>query len=528
MSGIFALMIRTLRQDSRNWQSGAIRASLLIILLMTLALSQSASRSAGGLTFVWWVLWFSYAAVSIVSAFWFASSIAEEREQRSLGLLRMTNLNGLAILLGKWCPRMALVVMLIGLQFPLALLGVTLGGVTPSQLLAAYVALLAYSLMISSIGMLATVVCNASDRAAGLVVVCWIGLSLSPWFGSMIVSRMMTYQWISNATGERVFIQLDRIKDFSLWHRMNSILSTQPDVRLWDVQVWGNILFAVLVFAVAWIAFEYLTIYRLEIPAKAAPKDRLSNRLFRSKRAARDNRKGTRFLVGRTWSRALAWREFHFNAGGWWTVLTKCAVYGCVPWIVLAIAAATDSPFQNSQRAVGISWMIVGGLAFMGESLFYSNRVFGTDAFEKTLTSVTLLPMSVVQLAWSKVSGFIPALIPSMSFFAIGCLCTRTDSAEFFDKIMAWQGLFSLSFFLLFLHVTAYFSIHTRGGLLVAFALSIGLSLVMTFVGQVMTPVRAPGADQALPFLIFIGAMWVGIVGLQFLIGRSLRHKAAS
>ena len=528
MHGIFALLVRTLRQDCRRWQSGAARGSLLLFLtVVLLGMTVSGNTvAAGGLTYVSWILWFSYAAITLAAFQWFASSITEEKEQRSLGLLRMTGINGVAILAGKLVPRLLIVLLLICTQFPLALLGVTLGGVLPRQLLAGFVALLAYAVMMSAVGILASTVSQTTQRAGFFVGWFWLALTFLPSLGVRALTGTAAKQgWISDGTADGCYRFYGSVRELSLWHRLDAILSIMPDESLWDTQVWGNLMIAFVAFGLAWVVFEFFAVYNLEVVAKAAPKDRLFNRLIRQ-RKTHDKRHRTRFTVGRAWRAALAWREFHFNAGGWVTVFAKFVIYGSVPVITYFLAVQLGMRNANPQRFIGIAFMVTGGTAAIGEAAFYSGRVFGPEVYENTLPPLMLLPASTARIAWSKVSGYVLAMLPGAVCFAAGCMIWPRSASEFFENFVGLGGLCAVTIVLTFLHVSVFLSIHTRVGVLFAFVLLIAgfiLYNITIFALASRSFTRGNGV-LILPLLV----MWPTIFLLHYRIRKSLENKAAA
>ena len=77
----------------------------------------------------WVNIWF----ITLVGVTYFSSAITEEKEERTLGLLRMADIGSGSILLGKWAPRVVGMLSLVAVQFPFTLLAITLGGVTQAQ-----------------------------------------------------------------------------------------------------------------------------------------------------------------------------------------------------------------------------------------------------------------------------------------------------------------------------------------------------------------------------------------------------------
>ena len=79
----------------------------------------------------------------------FATAITEEKEEGTLGLLKMAGISRVSILLGKSTSRLITAILLFLVQLPFTLLAITLGGVTLGQIFAAYWALLAYMLLVA-------------------------------------------------------------------------------------------------------------------------------------------------------------------------------------------------------------------------------------------------------------------------------------------------------------------------------------------------------------------------------------------
>ena len=91
---------------------------------------------APGLHFLQEMVWLNLVFITLAGLSYFASAITEEKEEMMLGLLRMTDLNPVAILLGKSTSRLVGALLLLLVQVPFVLLAVTLGGVGLLQIAA--------------------------------------------------------------------------------------------------------------------------------------------------------------------------------------------------------------------------------------------------------------------------------------------------------------------------------------------------------------------------------------------------------
>ena len=128
-----ALFERALRLETRSavmcWARIGLLAIILVILLPIQAMARSGWYGAPGLRFLQEMVWVNLVFITLAGLSYFASAITEEKEEMMLGLLRMTNLNPVAILLGKSTSRLIGALLLLLVQVPFVLLAVTLGGV---------------------------------------------------------------------------------------------------------------------------------------------------------------------------------------------------------------------------------------------------------------------------------------------------------------------------------------------------------------------------------------------------------------
>ncbi|HEY2082791.1 MAG TPA: hypothetical protein VGI88_08390, partial [Verrucomicrobiae bacterium] len=128
-----ALFERALRLETRSITICLGRAGLLGVILLFLLPIQQLARGgwygAPGLRFLQEMVWVNLIFITLAGLSYFASAITEEKEEMMLGLLRMTNLNPIAILLGKSTSRLIGAFLLLLVQVPFILLAVTLGGV---------------------------------------------------------------------------------------------------------------------------------------------------------------------------------------------------------------------------------------------------------------------------------------------------------------------------------------------------------------------------------------------------------------
>src|SRR5436190_2120256 len=124
MRALFALFVRSIRQDTRAKLPPILRAALvLILLLIIIGKHKDFGRfSEQGLDLLVSVMLLNLGFLAVASVSIFPSAIAEEKEDETLPLLRMTNLSPVSILLGKFAPQLIAGVLLLAVQIPFTLI----------------------------------------------------------------------------------------------------------------------------------------------------------------------------------------------------------------------------------------------------------------------------------------------------------------------------------------------------------------------------------------------------------------------
>ena len=189
---IVALFTRSLRVESRQLTLYLGRLALLLVIGFFLLEFQVASfyMSAPGLQFFESVVMINLVFITLAGMSYFASVITEEKEEMTLGLLRMTRLSPLSILLGKSTARMIGALLLLAVQFPFTLLAVTLGGVAPLQIVAAYATLLAFVILVSGMALCCSVVASRNSGAGWLAGILLAAFFFGPAIGQALLERL--------------------------------------------------------------------------------------------------------------------------------------------------------------------------------------------------------------------------------------------------------------------------------------------------------------------------------------------------
>ena len=511
-SPLLALFGRSLREDTRLKMTYFARVGLvLIILLFLLSVSSSFGwGNAPGLRFFGSVVFINFFFIVLAGFSHFAAAITEEKEEMTLGLLRMTNLNALSILLGKSTSRVVNALLLLVAQLPFTLLAISLGGVAVRQVIAAYCTLGAFIIFLANLALLASVICRRTTGAA-----VFTGLTLFTFFAVVPFLRWLamlpSYLGMVTAPSPAVLALNQLATGVSLAspiNRLTAILGTGFSDHPLGVQVWSNLGLGLFCFLLAWAVFE---LFCNEQHEAAPPRSLVVRRTSALRRLG----------AGRVWTRALAWKDFYFLTGGKGWMAVKFILYALLPAIFIPLQRRWSSSLSLKEFGYFVLWISFFIACF--ELAFIAASVFRQERQWKTLSSLAMLPMSMRQIAYQKLLGCLPSLLPALCYLALGLFCVRADFGQISPS--HWRSaevtalIYAVVQFILFLHIVAELSLYLRRGALPA---AIAIHFVWNMFAGIMMAVVSEGAMLFFLSLVCI----VGIVAAHAHIGRRLETLA--
>ena len=177
-SGVSAFMVRAVRQDARSLPALFLRLAVVGFLgwLLIMAVDSMRWNSAPGRNLFNEITAFNLFILATAGLQIMAGSIAEEKEENTLGLLLLSGMGTLPVLLGKTVSRLLALLFLLALQIPFTLLCVTMGGMRSGQVFAAYAMLGSLLLLVSGFAVLASVMMRTARAAtvlAGTLLFFW-------------------------------------------------------------------------------------------------------------------------------------------------------------------------------------------------------------------------------------------------------------------------------------------------------------------------------------------------------------------
>lgn len=510
----FALLHRSLRTDVRLLRTHLFRAALLGFVLFWLFEWGGWTRAgAPGLQLFEWLAWCNFWFIAAAGVLYFSSAITEEKEEQTLGLLRLAGISPPALLLGKWLPRIVGALLLIAIQFPFTLLSITLGGVLIHQVIAAYCTLAAHLVLCGTIGLFASVVSARAGAAAILAGVLMVVLHTCSYPIDEIATLLdlagiLPAGWIESGGAFEAQTFADA--------RLNQIMATGFNGAAVGFQVVSNLIFAGCLAAAAWLLFNHVTQHDTAAL-------QVSTRWIT--RFTRMGRRGSR----RAWALPLVWKDFYHVAGGGWTLL-RFAAY---PPLMFAFVLLMDGGrLQGNAEYIGEYMMGIMLWTFLGEASILAARVYREEVKAHTWPVLAMLPRSIPDLSYAKLAGALLGLVPATFYFCCGALLAADevfDTLNFLIGDAAALLLFTyvLLQFLLFWHLAALLSIVWRWA---AWPVSVFFAGLFVLGGNLMmvaclAALPGSGPDEAvLVALCFIGAMLV--FGVHLWIGAALQRLA--
>lgn len=402
---LFALYLRSLREDTRARFPTILRVALIAVILLVIWSNQRSmgNAAAPGREFFTIVMLLNLGFIVVAALSIFPSAIAEEKEDETLALLRMTNLSALSILFGKSTSRLTAALLLLIVQVPFTLLAITLGGVSLRQVWGAYAILGGATFFLCNLALLASVFCRTTLRAGiltgvfgGLVYVVLPLIAAFYGFSSAVrPATLFGYQ--SGTITEQLFTALFQANP--VWALMMLLQAPAGFGGFSAANIWLNVGAGLALFGLSWLLFDRYCAQLVEL----APKP---------KKKRREGQKHRWSWVTRTWSRRpLAWKDFHFMIGGRFGIYVRLVlgaiVFTGATWIVFGMGRY----WSGWEQVAGII-LVVAGFSAGLELLLQAGRIFGVERKRQTLSSLAGLPWSTGKIIRQKMLGFLPAFIP--------------------------------------------------------------------------------------------------------------------
>lgn len=418
----------------------------------------------------------------------FCNVIAAEKDAGTLANLRIVALSPAALLFAKSTSLYARTILFFFAQLPFASFCVTAGGVGYGKIAANFAMLATLAWLGCNMGLFFSVIGKTARHAGQMMF--FAGAAV--WFGPDILI------WLLGLSRANMFPISETLARISPQACIQHTL-TMGDFPWLSFFLYGTA--GLVFFATSAALFDRMCERDTEKPASLG---------VARKKQIRHARVTTR--PGR---RPIAWREFHFAAGGRKGICLRCICYFFIP-IAAGGVAFVFGGRNYVIEVIGAAFLYLGAFGLLCEIPYTAARIFGLEVSEKTIDSLVALPISAHRILREKIFGVLPTFIPSLAAFTVGAILLHAQVAEAVVTTMsepfAWVILvFVTALGTLVLMLTMYFSIaNPRSGFLPA-VLSTGFSCGIIFVIAEKTGLPVPAAL----FMI----MLLALLALKYLIG---------
>ncbi len=507
--GIATLMGRSLRLDARQLQTHLFRLAFIVIIYMMMMIAQVQAMMYGapGLQFFMNMIFLNVSFIAFGGISFFSSAITEEKEEDTIGLLMMAGINPLGILLGKSTARMFQALLLLTVQFPFTLLAITLGGVTLHQVVAAYVALLAFTVLMSNVGLLCSVISRRSGTAAGLTTLWLIVHSIMPHLLQAPKAVLLASAWGSSSIfGKWLNSAMDVVIQSDVILRLYAILQTGFDEAIITTQVITNLGGGLAFFLLSWALF-----YRFALTADVQG---ISRGML-----SQTTRRATWAGSGRAWGNALVWKEYNFLTGGNVFLVIKLVGFLALYFLMypilagVRIIAGDPQPWDVDQEVVPAHFAIVIAVLVIELSI-YASRLFHDEIRLQTLSSLLMLPRSIAYVAYSKLAGMLLGALPTLLFVIADSVLVAPNADEWF-KVAGHPGFwFPIVMFSVFLHLVVLLSLFVKWGALPLAFFVMLITMYCCPIFMILIMISSEGGAAA--HLIVLGIAWTLFIVATF------------
>lgn len=518
-----AFLTRSVRQDSRLLSHHGMRAAMagLILYLFFAQTQMSAVRSAVGAGFASTVVYCCYWFLTLLGGIHFSSAISEEKDEQTLALLKMTGASPLAILAGKSVPRLAVAALFLIVVAPFLLLSITLGGVLKLGLLSAILSILCYAVMLSQLGLFASVVSSSTRRAFSLTCILWLLFELPHWWSSLTYGAFYS---VLDQDSRSWFEELTLwLSHFSLISNLRSTLLAFSPTDIWHVHMTYELCVAFAFFVLSWLVFEPCTSRAISEGSSNSAGQGLTRVL--------------QLPVTRAWNNSVMWKSWQHGSGGIMWLIVRVVIAPALMFGFGVFFSFMASGKLHSEVVIG--WGLGLGVAFLLINIArLLGRVFNEEIHNKTLASLVMLPQPASKTFWAMIQGLLPGILAASvtAVCAFLLLCGYVaneggldDLAEAFVQPWWWHFF---SWVLVTAHIGLYLTTYVRyGGMLlaVAFCWLVGPMVFGVTFGLFAMAARGLFFEEVMQYLlpmVLITAELIACVFFQRAIHKRLIHLA--
>ena len=442
ISGTLTLFNWTLKMDSKSVYPHIIRAAFSFFMLLSIfgALMDAFGTSRTGLRFFESICFLNVMLITVSGISYFVTAVTEEKDAGTFALLRLAGMTSLSITLGKSTSRLVSSLMLLVIQLPFTFLSITLGGILWQQIIASYIALAAWMILVSNLALFCSVRCATSGRAAGLA-----GAILGLFFTLPTIIReglaAAPAGVLSKGASDFLASLPELFAAISIHDRVVTLLQTNVPVVFFGTQFWASVFIAFGLFCVSTLTLDFWS-----APAEVG--------------GPSENPGIRRWAVGRCWTLAVAWKEFLFFTGGRSFAIAKLIGGGLILMAFFMLQMLDNlSAGLTLERESGWHAFLTFAALLAIEVLLYASGCLFSEMRQGTQGTLATLPMSSARILLEKAAGCLIGLFPVVFWILVTLFVGSRSIVAHCSSTMVISYLIILGFSS---HVAVVLSLYTR------------------------------------------------------------------
>ena len=442
ISGTLTLFNWSLKMDSKSIYPHIIRAvfSFMMFFSISIAFMDAFGTSRTGLRFFETICYLNVLLITVSGVSYFVTAVTEEKDAGTFALLRLAGMTALSVTLGKSTSRLVSSLMLLVIQLPFTFLAITLGGVLWQQIIASYIALAAWMVLVANLALFCSVRCATSGRAAGMAGAI-LGLMLV--LPSLIVNGVAAFPagFVPSVVSDTLNSLPPAFETINIFERLRVLLQTDSPVVFLGQQFWISVAIAVALFGISTLTLDFWS-----APVEVG--------------GPSENPAIRRWSVGRSWPMAVMWKEFLFFTGGRSFFIAKI-IGGGLLFAGFIVLQGSNNDHRFYTLHGDYAWTAF--LTFAGflalEVLLYSSGCLFYEIRQATQSTLAAIPHSGVRILLEKAGGCLIALIPSVFWLGMTVLAGHDGIARECSMTMVISFLIVLGFSS---HIAVILSLDTR------------------------------------------------------------------
>lgn len=451
MNGQLALLKRAVLVDGRSlsnylsWLGGGIIIAFILFQI-------GGTPFFSGLTFLKTVTYINLSLITITGVIGFSSTITEEKEEATLGLLLMTGISKKSLIFSKATARIIRGLFLTLSQLPFVIISIAFGGITINQIIALYVTFISYIIFLAFFCTFFSAIAKTTTLAAIL--------------SSFILFLLFIFASEMNTPASY----------FNPFEVLNDVLKNGFDSYWVPEQFISHIIVA--------FVFYFLSI-------KCFQSSPQSTVLFAKKSKDNKETKPAKNSHSRAWSNALCWKDFNFMYGGkgWWG--WQCLIMICLSLVIVSDYHRPD--FEEFLQTLYVSASICLFMQFV----FVAQMLISKEFKKQTHTALFTLPCEIKDILIAKIKAGFLATLPSVILTVLAILHVISEESK-----AIWGVMATISYAILYITMTFLLSLRIH---LFAFVLA-GFGTIFIAVITTMVSATSGSYESVTTFMIFINS----------------------